>query len=253
LQILLLYVKLSDLPELAEILTEQEVRDIIDGYGFKSSINGLQSQITGVTNDIAILENTLSLKEKVANKSNEIDDSTQLYPSNKAVQTELKVRDANIQQLAINLQNTADLIPYITQSKGNSTEDVMSQDAVTKGFNYIESLMSVALGEIDFPEIDLSEYLTGSQVHSAIFDVTGDLLELETDDKTSLVGAINENKGGIDTTNTRIDNNITSITGLQTDLSAEITNRTNADNTLQTQINTINAQLTGLETLLSEV
>ena len=59
----------------------------------------MQSQITGVTNDIAILENTLSLKEKVANKSNEIDDSTQLYPSNKAVQTELKVRDANIQQL----------------------------------------------------------------------------------------------------------------------------------------------------------
>jgi len=107
-----------------------------------TSINGLQSQITGVTNDIAILENTLSLKEKVANKSNEIDDSTQLYPSNKAVQTELKVRDANIQQLATNLQNTADLIPYITQSKGNSTEDVMSQDAVTKGFNYIESLMS---------------------------------------------------------------------------------------------------------------
>ena len=43
------------------------------------------------------------------------------------------------------------------------------------------------------------------------------------------------------------------IIGVNSKVNTEITNRTNADNNLQTQIDSINTQLSGLETLLSEV
>ena len=263
LQILLEYVKKGEQTGTPEMPDISDLRAAIEDemYARENAVSNLQTQInneknvritadsnlqTAIENEaierenaVSNLQNNLNLKENIANKSNEIDDSVVLYPTNNAV-------NSAISQINNNLQNLSDLIPYITQSKGQSTTDIMSQKAVSEALDYLQTLIE----NIEYvdgeptgnPAIDLSEYAKNEQVHSAIFDVAGDLVDINTADKTSLVGAINENKN-------RIDNNVVSITGLQSDLSGISGNI--AD--LQSQINTINTVFEELETLLSEV
>ena len=195
------------------------------------------------------LQNALVLKELLANKINEIvaDSDLKFYNTANSVYEKFM-------QFATNLQNVSDLIPYISQARGNSTTDVMSQKAVSDALDAIEQAVSLlAGGEIEFPEIDLSGYATNEQVESAIFDVTEDLEQLDTTDKTSLVGVTNENHA-------KINNNINSIAGLQTDysnasqsivqvqndLATEVTNRTTAINTINTTIGNIHTLLQGV-------
>ena len=91
--------------------------------------------------------------------------------------------------------------------------------------------------------VDLSEYSTTQQMHSAIEDITGELENLETTDTTSLVGAINENK-------IRIDNNTTSISGIATDLATESSTRSSAITGLNNKITTIEESLTNLNSII---
>ena len=196
------------------------------------------------------LQNTLVLKEILANKINEIVEDSELkfYNTANAVYNKFEI-------LKTIQQNQADLIPYVKQGKGDSEEDVMSQKAVTLLFEYLETLIENISdsqgGTIELPDIDLSDYLTATQVHAAIKDITGDLINLLTANKLSLIGAINENHA-------RINNNVDSIAGLQTDIGTatqDIVNLQNADANLQTQINARaldNAvvKLTGNQTIL---
>ena len=232
--LLLAYLKTADLPDFANDINELEnallLQIATEKSEWESAVSSLQSNLT--------------LKENVANKSNEIDNSTTLYPNNNAVKTELEIlRDA--------VQEVADKQPYILQGKGDSTEDVMSQKAVTDALALLEyaiaNIENTNGGTIEFPEIDLSDYPTSAQMHSAIKDITGDLLDLETTNKESLTGAINENKN-------RIGNNVTSITGLQTEitgLSQGITDLQNAD--YQTQIDNLNTKNTELKTNINNI
>jgi hypothetical protein len=207
-------------------------------------------KLTGVKNS---LSSSITLKEDVGNKSNELNDSTSLYPSNKAVHTELSL-------IKNNLQTISDTIPYVKQGLGTSTKDVISQKGIT---DIIESITGLAskgdventadlptdanVGDMYFDKEtdewkywngeewvvregnpDLSKYATKVDVDGAIFDVTGDLVNLDTTDKTSIVNAINENVG-------RLDGQSGSIISVQSNLSAETTARTNADAGLRKQ------------------
>ena len=221
----------------------------------------LNNEIKNNTTAISNIQNNVNLKEDKSNKSNVIDQSEVLYPSNKAVNDVI-----NIVNKAI--QDVADIVPYILQSTGNSTTDVMSQKAITDLFNSITD--SVGLfkyqGEVDaisdlpnstdnfnvywvieektlyfwlqenyYPfnneGVDLSNYATNDEVHSSIMDITGNLLNLDTTNKSHLVGSINE-------INEKLDDQNDAIGQLQENLSQEITNRTTADANLQTQITT---------------
>ena len=134
---------------------------------------------------IANFNNSLALKEDVANKSNEINDSTVLYPNNNAVN-----QLANIWDKA--LKDVQKLVPYVLQGLGDSEKDTISQATLTKKFEAIIEMIEAGLGGIDLPDVDLTDYLTASQVHSAIRDITGLLEDLDTTNEMSLVGAINE-------------------------------------------------------------
>ena len=205
-----------------------------------SAISGLQGSISGEAsareNAISGLQNSLDLKEDTLNKVNEIvsDPSLKQYLTTNSAFNKFGQYDAT-------LQAVADSVPYVSQARGNSTTDVMSQKAVSDSLDAIEQAVSLLAGsEIEFPEIDLSGYATTQQVESAIFDVTGDLVQLDTTDKASLVSAINENKS-------RIDNNVLSISGMQMTISGMATDNTNAINGLQTQINTNKTKIANIE------
>ena len=235
--------------------------------------NKLKSVHTAVSNDISGVETALALKENVGNKSNELKSSLSQYPTSNAV-------NSAVAQLQVNLQNLADLIPYIKQTIGDSTVDVMSQKAVTDAiqsamgsagiFHYKGAVTNVTelptqnvadfdiylkedTGEFVFwvsdawhtinESVDLTNYATNSQVSAKIFDITGDLLNLNVTNKGSLVGAINENKS-------RIDNNVTSISGLQSDLTGEISARTTQYSTLNSAINTNATNISNINTLI---
>ena len=235
--------------------------------------NKLKSVYTAVSNDISGVETSLALKENVGNKSNELTSSLSQYPTSNAV-------NSAVEQIQVNLQNLADLIPYIKQTTGISTDDVMSQKAVTDAiqsamgsagvFHYMGAVTDATAlptqdvndfdiylnedtGEFVFwvsdawhtinESVDLTNYATNGEEESAIFDVTDDLLNLTTTNKGSLVGAINENKS-------RIDNNVTSISGLQSDLTGEISARTTQYSTLNSAINTNATNISNINTLI---
>ena len=202
--------------------------------------NSDQTLQTNINNEQLARENALLLKEDTINKVNEIVADSTLTKYNTAHSIYNKFSAVNI-----NLQNLADAIPEISQSTGNSEEKVMSQKAVTDAlsssglFNYVGAVADATelpiednnnfdtylledtnklvfwLNEEWIPineSIDLTDYATNSEVETAIADITGKLSNLVTTDKTSLVGAINENKG-------RIDGNVSSISGLTTSIS----------------------------------
>jgi hypothetical protein len=106
LEILLEYAKVNDIPDLSNILNDIETLQF----------------------DLNSAKSNFLLKEEVANKSNEISDSSQLYPSNKSVYDSLKILDTAI-------QNVAKDIPYIQQGQGDSTKDVISQAGFTSEIN----------------------------------------------------------------------------------------------------------------------
>ena len=246
---------------------KQDVEELVNAglADMKADIVQLQTDIQAledtISNLVSAIDDKLELKEDVANKTNEITNSTQLYPNVNAV---LQIYN----ELKAAIQEVADDIPYIVQGVGQSTSDVMSQKAVTDKFVFLQNLIEAGLGNIDFPEVDLTNYSTTAQVQAMIFNITGMLENLQTTDKIHLVSAINELLA-------KINNNITSIGLLQgqlsgiegsvatvaTNLATETTNRQNAVSGLQGQISgkadavhthSI-ANVTGLQTEISNL
>ena len=225
-----------------EFVSTLELADILLSYMKTADLPDYTTAISDL--ELSLLS-AIGQKENTANKSNEIDDSTTLYPNNKAVNTQLKILKSAVQEVHDN-------VPYILQGTGTSEDDVMSQKAVTDALIALQNLIGTGGGDTGGGEggVDLSNYLTSTQVHSAIMNITGNLVNLLTTNKMSLVGSINENQ-------TNIANNISSITelqsqlldiledisNLQTDISAESSTRATADTTLQSNIDSVASDL----------
>jgi ribosomal protein L16 Arg81 hydroxylase len=88
---------------IAEETTDRESADIILQNNINTNAIAIGELAVDVGSEIVErktadnnLQNSINLKENTANKSNEIDDSLLLYPTNNAVKTELEVRDQAI-------------------------------------------------------------------------------------------------------------------------------------------------------------
>jgi hypothetical protein len=312
-----------DFPDLSDFITQEQLNDILSQYDFdvdlssiEQDIDGIKIKIIAIENDISglltalgeetkariqadntlqtnidaeesnreiainNLQNALALKEVFANKINEIVADSDLKFYNTADSIYKKFL-----QIATNLQNVSDLIPYVSQSltdvHGDPANNVPSLQLLNDALESIEGIAGVLhpKGKVDTESelpndasdgdlylvldtgvwmfwmldnwyalnsvFDLSNYATNEQVEASILDKTGDLVNLDTTDKTSLVGATNENHA-------RINNNVNSIAGLQTDFSnasqsivnlqndiaTETNNRMQSDANLQNDINT---------------